>query len=110
MLAASAMEGSRTTLDETVMPPPSTPRGVKRKTVDKEATLPVRTSPVSLPETMDMNPKCLSGTYDESQDRAPVSSWSDHLEREYACSINILVTDQFNLDVSLVVACKLHLF
>lgn len=44
MLAASAMEGSRTTLDETAMPPPSTPRGVKRKTMDKEATLPVRTS------------------------------------------------------------------
>lgn len=43
MLAASAMEGSRTTLDETVMPPPSTPRGVKRKTLDKEGTLPVST-------------------------------------------------------------------
>lgn len=41
MLAASAMEGSRTTLDETVMPPPSTPRGVKRKTIDKEPILPV---------------------------------------------------------------------
>ncbi|TNN32219.1 Double-strand-break repair protein rad21 [Liparis tanakae] len=41
MLAASAMEGSRTTLDETAMPPPSTPRGVKRKTVDKEAALPM---------------------------------------------------------------------
>lgn len=49
MLAASAMEGSRTTLDETVMPPPSTPRGVKRKTMDKEATLPVRASPDYLP-------------------------------------------------------------
>lgn len=44
MLAASAMEGSRTTLDETVMPPPSTPRGVKRKTIDKEAPLPVSNS------------------------------------------------------------------
>lgn len=43
MLAASTMEGSRTTLDETVMPPPSTPRGVKRKTLDKESTLPVST-------------------------------------------------------------------
>uniref|UniRef100_G3NSJ5 RAD21 cohesin complex component b n=1 Tax=Gasterosteus aculeatus aculeatus TaxID=481459 RepID=G3NSJ5_GASAC len=41
MLAASAMEGSRTTLDETVMPPPSTPRGVKRKTIDKEPILPM---------------------------------------------------------------------
>lgn len=47
MLAASAMEGSRTTLDETVMPPPSTPRGVKRKTMDKEAALPVRASHVN---------------------------------------------------------------
>lgn len=43
ILAASAMEGSRTTLDETVMPPPSTPRGIKRKTIDKEAALPVST-------------------------------------------------------------------
>lgn len=43
MLAASVMEGSRTTLDETVMPPPSTPRGVKRKTLEKEATIPVST-------------------------------------------------------------------
>lgn len=51
MLAASAMEGSRTTLDETVMPPPSTPRGVKRKTMDKEATLPVRAGPVYLPQS-----------------------------------------------------------
>lgn len=41
MLAASTMEGSRTMLDETVMPPPSTPRGVKRKNIDKEASLPV---------------------------------------------------------------------
>lgn len=56
MLAASAMEGSRTTLDETVMPPPSTPRGVKRKTMDKEATLPVSASPVYLPQTIDMKP------------------------------------------------------
>uniref|UniRef100_A0A674MEB5 RAD21 cohesin complex component a n=1 Tax=Takifugu rubripes TaxID=31033 RepID=A0A674MEB5_TAKRU len=56
MLAASAMEGSRTTLDETVMPPPSTPRGVKRKTIDKDATLPVRASPVYLPQTINMKP------------------------------------------------------
>lgn len=48
MLAASAMEGSRTTLDETVMPPPSTPRGVKRKTLDKEGTLPVSTCQLHL--------------------------------------------------------------
>ncbi|XP_071000582.1 double-strand-break repair protein rad21 homolog A-like [Oncorhynchus clarkii lewisi] len=37
MLQASAMEGSRTTLDETVMPPPSTPPGLKHK----EAGLPM---------------------------------------------------------------------
>ncbi|XP_020792927.1 double-strand-break repair protein rad21 homolog A-like [Boleophthalmus pectinirostris] len=37
MLGHSAMEGSRTTLDETVMPPPSTPRGVKRKSLEKDA-------------------------------------------------------------------------
>uniref|UniRef100_A0AAX7UF41 RAD21 cohesin complex component n=1 Tax=Astatotilapia calliptera TaxID=8154 RepID=A0AAX7UF41_ASTCA len=36
ILAASAMEGSRTALDETVMPPPSTPRAVKRKALDKD--------------------------------------------------------------------------
>lgn len=45
MLAASAMEGSRTTLDETVMPPPSNPR-VKRKTLDKDSTLPVSNASV----------------------------------------------------------------
>lgn len=50
MLAASAMEGSRTTLDETVMPPPSTPRGVKRKTMDKEAAPPVGMSHFHYPE------------------------------------------------------------
>ncbi|XP_030225915.1 double-strand-break repair protein rad21 homolog A [Gadus morhua] len=41
ILGASAIEGSRTTLDETVMPPPATPRGVKRKAADKEAALPI---------------------------------------------------------------------
>uniref|UniRef100_A0A672H695 Double-strand-break repair protein rad21 homolog A-like n=1 Tax=Salarias fasciatus TaxID=181472 RepID=A0A672H695_SALFA len=41
VLAPSTIEGSRTSLDETVMPPPSTPRGVKRKTLDKESTLPM---------------------------------------------------------------------
>ncbi|KAM6968228.1 double-strand-break repair protein rad21 homolog A-like [Aplochiton taeniatus] len=43
MLHASSMEGSRTTLDETIMPPPSTPRGSKRKAHDKEAALPMST-------------------------------------------------------------------
>lgn len=41
MLSASAMESSRATLSDTVMPPPSTPRGVKHKNIDKEAALPV---------------------------------------------------------------------
>uniref|UniRef100_A0AAX7V6Q9 RAD21 cohesin complex component n=1 Tax=Astatotilapia calliptera TaxID=8154 RepID=A0AAX7V6Q9_ASTCA len=51
ILAASAMEGSRTALDETVMPPPSTPRAVKRKALDKDGTLPI--SPV-VPQRLDM--------------------------------------------------------
>ncbi|KAL4616914.1 hypothetical protein GN956_G22101 [Arapaima gigas] len=41
MLQVSAMEGSRTTLNESVMPPPSTPRGVKRKSKDTEPSLPM---------------------------------------------------------------------
>lgn len=50
ILAASAMEGSRTALDETVMPPPSTPRGVKRKQpMDKEGPIPVSTKPGAPP-------------------------------------------------------------
>uniref|UniRef100_A0A671RSE0 RAD21 cohesin complex component n=1 Tax=Sinocyclocheilus anshuiensis TaxID=1608454 RepID=A0A671RSE0_9TELE len=36
VLQASAMEGSRTTLDESVMPPPSGPRGQKRKAQDTD--------------------------------------------------------------------------
>ena len=41
VLQASAMEGSRTTLDESVMPPPSGHRGQKRKAQDTEPALPV---------------------------------------------------------------------
>lgn len=41
MLQASTMEGSRTTLDESAMPPPSSQRGVKRKAQDTEAALPM---------------------------------------------------------------------
>lgn len=41
MLQTSSIEGSRTTLDETLMPPPSKPRGLKRKSNDLEASLPV---------------------------------------------------------------------
>ncbi|XP_059364478.1 double-strand-break repair protein rad21 homolog A-like isoform X1 [Carassius carassius] len=39
MLQASSMEGSRTALDESMMPPPSRPRGAKRKTLEKDAAL-----------------------------------------------------------------------
>lgn len=41
VLQASAMEGSRTTLDQSVMPPPSSQRGLKRKAQDTEPALPV---------------------------------------------------------------------
>lgn len=42
MLQASTMEGSRTTLDESAMPPPSSQRGVKRKAQqDTEPALPM---------------------------------------------------------------------
>ncbi|XP_052003467.1 double-strand-break repair protein rad21 homolog A [Xyrauchen texanus] len=40
MLQASSMEGSRTALDESMMPPPSRQRGVKRKSQDQDAALP----------------------------------------------------------------------
>nr|XP_055067316.1 double-strand-break repair protein rad21 homolog A [Misgurnus anguillicaudatus] len=40
MLQASSMEGSRTALDETMMPPPSVQRGLKRKSLEKVAALP----------------------------------------------------------------------
>ncbi|XP_029918866.1 double-strand-break repair protein rad21 homolog A-like isoform X2 [Myripristis murdjan] len=43
VLQASAMEGSRTTLDESVMPPPSSQRGLKRKAQDTEPALPMGT-------------------------------------------------------------------
>ena len=41
VLQPSSIEGSRTTLDETLMPPPSRQRGLKRKSNDLETTLPV---------------------------------------------------------------------
>ncbi|XP_033980627.1 LOW QUALITY PROTEIN: double-strand-break repair protein rad21 homolog A-like [Trematomus bernacchii] len=40
VLQTSAVEGSRTTLDESVMPPPSSQRGLKRKAQDTEPALP----------------------------------------------------------------------
>lgn len=43
VLQTSAVEGSRTTLDESVMPPPSSQRGLKRKAQDTEPALPVST-------------------------------------------------------------------
>ncbi|XP_029023354.1 RAD21 cohesin complex component b [Betta splendens] len=42
-LQTSAVEGSRTTLDESVMPPPSSQRGLKRKAQDTEPALPMGT-------------------------------------------------------------------
>uniref|UniRef100_A0A3P9N064 RAD21 cohesin complex component b n=1 Tax=Poecilia reticulata TaxID=8081 RepID=A0A3P9N064_POERE len=39
-LQTSAVEGSRTTLDEAAMPPPSSQRGLKRKSQDSDPTLP----------------------------------------------------------------------
>ncbi|XP_008329408.1 RAD21 cohesin complex component b [Cynoglossus semilaevis] len=41
VLQASAVEGSRTTLDDSVMPPPSSQRGLKRKSQDAEPDLPM---------------------------------------------------------------------
>ncbi|XP_041867443.1 RAD21 cohesin complex component b isoform X3 [Melanotaenia boesemani] len=41
VLQASAVEGSRTTLDESVMPPPSSQKGLKRKSQDTEPALPM---------------------------------------------------------------------
>lgn len=43
VLQTSAVEGSRTTLDESVMPPPSSQPGLKRKAQDTEPALPVST-------------------------------------------------------------------
>ncbi|KAG8005385.1 Double-strand-break repair protein rad21-like protein [Nibea albiflora] len=43
VLQTSAVEGSRTTLDESAMPPPSSQRGLKRKAQDTEPALPVST-------------------------------------------------------------------
>ncbi|XP_053190420.1 RAD21 cohesin complex component b [Scomber japonicus] len=40
VLQTSAVEGSRTTLDESAMPPPSSQRGLKRKAQDTEPALP----------------------------------------------------------------------
>ncbi|XP_066532802.1 double-strand-break repair protein rad21 homolog A isoform X2 [Hoplias malabaricus] len=40
MLQVSSIEGSRTALDETLMPPPSRQRGVKRKSQEPDAALP----------------------------------------------------------------------
>uniref|UniRef100_A0A3P8TQB2 RAD21 cohesin complex component b n=1 Tax=Amphiprion percula TaxID=161767 RepID=A0A3P8TQB2_AMPPE len=42
VLQTAAVEGSRTSLDEAVMPPPSSQRGLKRKVQETEPALPVR--------------------------------------------------------------------
>uniref|UniRef100_A0A3Q4BHS0 Uncharacterized protein n=1 Tax=Mola mola TaxID=94237 RepID=A0A3Q4BHS0_MOLML len=50
VLQTSAVEGSRTMLDESVMPPPSSQRGLKRKAPDTEPALPqLEPSTVELP-------------------------------------------------------------
>uniref|UniRef100_A0A3Q4H2S2 RAD21 cohesin complex component b n=1 Tax=Neolamprologus brichardi TaxID=32507 RepID=A0A3Q4H2S2_NEOBR len=49
VLQTSAVEGSRTTLDESVMPPPSSQRGLKRKAQDTEPALPLEASTVEVP-------------------------------------------------------------
>uniref|UniRef100_A0A3B4GMC2 Double-strand-break repair protein rad21 homolog n=1 Tax=Pundamilia nyererei TaxID=303518 RepID=A0A3B4GMC2_9CICH len=57
VLQTSAVEGSRTTLDESVMPPPSSQRGLKRKAQDTEPALPLEASTVEVPpeETITTN-------------------------------------------------------
>ncbi|XP_077432119.1 double-strand-break repair protein rad21 homolog A-like [Vanacampus margaritifer] len=70
MLAASAMEGSRTALDETVMPPPSTPRGVKRKTLEKESAVPMAALEQQQPQQL-ADRSALSQRLDMSQVELP---------------------------------------
>lgn len=71
VLQTSAVEGSRTTLDESVMPPPSSQRGLKRKAQETEPALPVSTAVLlwssvqnSPPSSMtDSNSSLMSGQY-----------------------------------------------
>uniref|UniRef100_A0A671VRS8 RAD21 cohesin complex component b n=1 Tax=Sparus aurata TaxID=8175 RepID=A0A671VRS8_SPAAU len=56
VLQTSAVEGSRTTLDESVMPPPSSQRGLKRKSQDTEPALPVRLIVIS-PTNVEVPPE-----------------------------------------------------
>ncbi|XP_026156884.1 RAD21 cohesin complex component b [Mastacembelus armatus] len=57
VLQASAVEGSRTTLDESVMPPPSSQRGLKRKAQDTEPALPVSTAQQEVSSNVDLPPE-----------------------------------------------------
>uniref|UniRef100_A0A668TGI2 Uncharacterized protein n=1 Tax=Oreochromis aureus TaxID=47969 RepID=A0A668TGI2_OREAU len=53
VLQTSAVEGSRTTLDESVMPPPSSQRGLKRKAQDTEPALPQQQQPSNAPQQLE---------------------------------------------------------
>uniref|UniRef100_A0AAR2LNA3 RAD21 cohesin complex component n=1 Tax=Pygocentrus nattereri TaxID=42514 RepID=A0AAR2LNA3_PYGNA len=52
MLQVSSIEGSRTALDETLMPPPSRQRGVKRKSQEPETVLPVSQLVPATPQSL----------------------------------------------------------
>ncbi|KAL6099540.1 rad21 [Pungitius sinensis] len=75
VLQTSAVEGSRTTLDESVMPPPSPQRGLKRKAQDTEAALPVSSE---------------MGTLDQQQPVQEPISQSQQLE---AASVDLETTN-----------------
>ncbi|XP_007575965.1 RAD21 cohesin complex component b [Poecilia formosa] len=70
-LQTSAVEGSRTTLDEAAMPPPSSQRGLKRKSQDSDPALP-------------------TGNLDEQQQQGPDAAASQQLE---AAAVNLPLED-----------------
>uniref|UniRef100_A0AAQ6AIM1 Rad21/Rec8-like protein N-terminal domain-containing protein n=1 Tax=Amphiprion ocellaris TaxID=80972 RepID=A0AAQ6AIM1_AMPOC len=67
VLQTAAVEGSRTSLDEAVMPPPSSQRGLKRKVQETEPALPVRIQ-VETPFINQLN-DCLSAVQGGDQDQ-----------------------------------------
>ncbi|XP_014865288.1 PREDICTED: double-strand-break repair protein rad21 homolog [Poecilia mexicana] len=70
-LQTSAVEGSRTTLDEAAMPPPSSQRGLKRKSQDSDPALP-------------------TGNLDEQQQQGPDTAASQQLE---GAAVNLPLED-----------------
>ncbi|XP_014906472.1 RAD21 cohesin complex component b [Poecilia latipinna] len=70
-LQTSAVEGSRTTLDEAAMPPPSSQRGLKRKSQDSDPALP-------------------TGNLDEQQQQGPDAAASQQLE---GAAVNLPLED-----------------